>query len=88
MGDAHPPKLGGVSRVETKRVDVYDRKLRRQGNGPGNDSVSGVGTGERLSAVSRLHVKKMILLHCTSTEPNVQLIRIYTFHMDPLTRVD
>ena len=35
MGDAHPPTLGGVSGVETKRVDEYDRELRRQGNGPG-----------------------------------------------------
>ena len=33
----HPPTLGGVRGVGTKRVDVDDRELRKQGNGPGKD---------------------------------------------------
>ena len=33
--------------------------------------------GESLSAVRRLHVKKTIVLHRTSTEPKVQLVHTY-----------
>ena len=33
--------------------------------------------GESLSAVRRLHVKKMIVLHRASTEPKVQLVHTY-----------